>query len=863
MTSAAFECSKSFSRNWSVSFHPDKTMHNCESMRNPTDRLLKLLVASVSVFLLLLSQACGGGSGSSSTTPTPPTPPTPPPTPTIGANVNESLETVTIYVDGTNGSDSNNGSQSAPLQTIDKALAIAAANNGNKVGTRINVNPGIYREKLKIPESVSSLPFTLQASTAGTVVISGADSLPGNTWTPSSYGAQIYTNSSTSSYIYPACAAPDGWPPVPPVALRREMVFVNGFRLDQVMFSNQLQPGTFWADSEITNQIYIWPPAGTNMAEADVEVANAQRSPLLNTYKVNNFVLRGLTVEYDNSCVQGGNIIGQGTNVLVDTDQFLWNNSLGLSVGVTSYNVTVQNSTANHNGQIGFGGNKVKYVLFQNDESSYNSWRGALGAYYQVGYDGSYFFLYHTSDFTNYRAFYNVSSGIHFDTDSAAVQLSGLYSGGNNYEGLSVEASDGPFTVQNSFLCNNSQSAGATFGNAYVDDSKSVTFTGNTLYNGGPEQMYILGNGRAGTNWEQPTVPLVRFNQDFTETNNTFIGTGSQIGFYTYYKNAPSCNVPISNMWQTFDSTFSSQSNSWGSSAAANASYPFFQAAILGKHPVPLATWQSPPPTGVGQDTNSSFVPGASAPAQCALPNPDIPDFWVVLGLPHGATTIVPQAGGPAIQVQMSLFSLAYTGNISLTFDSTQTNGSPVPGLSAAFSASAVALSPANPPVPIPDTLTLTTTSATPDGYYPITVTATDGKSLTRTAMFFLQVGSPVALQMLGNNTIQAGACAIFNIRAVNGSGDISDVLQTTYLSASGTGSGQFYQDSTCTTPVNFTPINPGCPAGIEIPQGDCCSSLSGTGSIWFKDSTVQNLTVTISDEAGVLKPAVTPIQVQ
>jgi hypothetical protein len=836
-------------------------MHNFEPMPAGQRRLSTFVIAFASIFLLLLlTQACGGASGSS---PTPPTPPTPPPTPPIGANVNEGLETATVYVDVTNGSDNNNGSQTSPFQTISKALSVAAANNSNKIGTRINVNPGIYREKLEFSASVSTLPFTLQATTAGTVFISGADSFPGNTWTPSSYGAQIYTNSSTSSYIYAACTTPDGWPPVPPVALRREMVFVNGFRLDQVMFSNQLQPGTFWADSETTNQIYIWPPAGTNMAQADIELATDKRSPLINTTAVNNFVIRGLTFEYDNSCVQLGNRINQGTNILVDNDQFLWNNSLALGVGGGAENVTVQNSVANHNGQIGFGGNKVKYVLFQNDESSYNSWRGALGAYYQVGYDGSYFFLYHNSNFTNYRAYYNLSSGIHFDTDSASVQVSSLLSGGNNYEGLAVEASDGPFLVQNSFLCNNGVSAGAKLGNFYIDDSKSVTFTNNTVYNGGPEQVYILGNGRAGTNWEQPTIPLVRFNQGFTETNNTFFGTGSQLGFYTYYKSTPSCTVPISNMWQTFGSTFSSQSNTWGSSSASSAAYPFFAAAILGQGAVPLSTWQSPPPTGLGQDTSSTFVPHASAPAQCAMPNPDIPDFWVILGLPHGASAIIPQAGGPATQVQMSLFSLGFTGNVSLSLDTTQTDGSTVPGLTGTFSASSVSLSPANPPVPIPDTLTLTTTSATPDGYYPITVTATDGSSLTRTAMFFVQVGSPVALQMLGTTTIQAGSCAIFNIRAVDASGDISNVLQNTYLSASGTGAGVFYQDPDCSTPVSFTPINPGCPAGIEIPQGDCCSSLSGTGSIWFKDSTAQSLNITISDEAGVLKPAVTAIQVQ
>ena len=821
----------------------------------------RLIVLSWLVGLALLIQGCGGGSGSSgSGTPTPP----PPPPPTVGANVNETLETAILYVDGATGNDNNNGAKATPFQTINKALLVAGANNQTSVGTQINVNPGIYREQLSFPASQTSVPFTLQAATAGTVFVSGADSLPGNTWAVSSYGGDIYTNSSTASYIFPACAAPGGWPPLPPVVSRREMVFVNGTRLNQVMFSSELQPGTFWADFEVTHQIYLWPPAGTNMPEADVEVANSARSPLISTNAVNNFVIRGLTFEYDNSCTQLGPRVVNGTNVLIDSDQFLWNNSIGFGVYAGSGSaekVTVQNSVANHNGQIGFGGYKAKYILFQNDQSSYNSWRGAEGAFYEVGFDGSYFFLYHNSDFNTYSAFYNQGLGVHFDTDNATDQITGMQSGANNLDGLAIEASEGPFTVQNSSFCSNAFSAASKTANITVDDSSSVTLTGNTAYNG-LRQVYILGNGRAGTNWEDPTVPILRFNQSLTETGNTFTGTANQEGFNTYYKAQPSCSVAITNMWQTFSSTFSSNSNTWGDSAATNSSYPFFDAAIL-SGTVPLSTWQSPPPAGVGQDTNSTFVPAAPAPQQCALPKVDIPDFWLLLGPRGGAAAIVPEAGGPAIQVSLNLVSLGFTGNISLSFDTSQAGGSTVPGITGTFSPQSVPLSPSYPLTAIPSTLTLTTTSATPNGFYTVTVTATDGQSTTRTGTFFLQVGSPSGLQFLGPTTIQAGSCAEFEIHSVDASGNPSDVLTNTYLNATGIGSGQFYADSSCITPVSFTPINPGCPAGIEITQGDYSVHFAGSGFIWFMDPTAQNLSITISDEANVLKPVTTPVQVQ
>ena len=94
------------------------------------------------------------------------------------------------------------------------------------------------------------------------------------------------------------------------------MVFVNGVRLNQVMFSGELQPGTFWADSNWGNKSDL--PLATvrdNMATADVELATASRSPPLGTDGVNNFVIRGLSFVYDNSCTQQGLRLTNATNM--------------------------------------------------------------------------------------------------------------------------------------------------------------------------------------------------------------------------------------------------------------------------------------------------------------------------------------------------------------------------------------------------------------------------------------------------------------------------------------------------------------------------------------------------------------------
>jgi hypothetical protein len=128
------------------------------------------------------------------------------------------------------------------------------------------------------------------------------------------------------------------------------------------------------------------------------------------------------------------------------------------------------------------------------------------------------------------------------------------------------------------------------------------------------------------------------------------------------------------------------------------------------------------------------------------MPKQDNTDFWLVLGPRGGAAAIIPQAGGPAIDVPVYLVSLGFTGSVTLSLDTTQPDGSPATGVAGSFSAGSLALSPGNPLTPIPSTLTITTTSSTPNGFYPLTVTATDNKSLTRTATFFVQVGSPSSL---------------------------------------------------------------------------------------------------------------------
>ena len=149
------------------------------------------------------------------------------------ANINESLETAVLYVDVVNGSDNNSGTASQPLQTIAKSISLAVTNNSNNIGTKVIINPGVYREAdvLYVGRTPTSMPMTFEAAINGTVIISGAQQWTG--WQPYSGNNNIYTNS--WPYQWGLCPPLPGAPPAPDIVERREMVFVDGFRLNQVL----------------------------------------------------------------------------------------------------------------------------------------------------------------------------------------------------------------------------------------------------------------------------------------------------------------------------------------------------------------------------------------------------------------------------------------------------------------------------------------------------------------------------------------------------------------------------------------------------------------------------------------------------
>jgi len=187
------------------------------------------------------------------------------------ANVVENEPSV-LYVNAQTGSDSNSGSSSSPLKTIQAAVNKANSNNQKSIGTKIVVNAGVYRESVNIDpvSGMTSAPLTVEAAQNGTAIIDASEVLSGWSADPQYSGAYLANWTPAQS----TCALPSGWPSVQPIALHTEILFVNGVAMTQVLAYSDLKPGTFFVNTS-DGTVHVWPPAGVDPSSATIEVGES------------------------------------------------------------------------------------------------------------------------------------------------------------------------------------------------------------------------------------------------------------------------------------------------------------------------------------------------------------------------------------------------------------------------------------------------------------------------------------------------------------------------------------------------------------------------------------------------------------
>jgi len=158
-------------------------------------------------------------------------------------------------------SDSNPGTSALPFLTIHGAAAQAVKNRDQGSGTLISIAPGVYREAIQIgppASNTTSAPIVFASAGQGPVVVSGADVW--TNWQP----VDPVTYSAPWPYQWGLAPYPTGWQGqvvLPDIVRRREMIFVDGIPLQQVLTQSALNYGTFFVD-ETAGIVYIRPTPG-------------------------------------------------------------------------------------------------------------------------------------------------------------------------------------------------------------------------------------------------------------------------------------------------------------------------------------------------------------------------------------------------------------------------------------------------------------------------------------------------------------------------------------------------------------------------------------------------------------------------
>ncbi|MEM7584505.1 MAG: right-handed parallel beta-helix repeat-containing protein [Acidobacteriota bacterium] len=402
------------------------------------------------------------------------------------------------------------------------------------------------------------------------------------------------------------------WGKLQPIVRRAEMIFVNGSALRQVLTQADLRPGTFLIDDGIvyggTNYkldssmipgscspsspcpIVIEPPAGTNMATADVRVAMHPRLLWLNP--VQDWEFRGLVFQHTTGAfdkAKGGATadvlntpaiaFANASNLTLLENRFEWNNAFGISVSGTSprikvatkdSNVRMTRNAARYNGIAGAFVGICKTCEITQDEYSFNNWRGTLGGFQGHTTAGAKLAANIDLIIRGLSASHNLAHGLWLDYENQQVQViegrfenndgTGVYFEANN-EWCSPVADPGN-VVKSSLI------AGNEVGIRLIG-SRDSRFSGNQLMNNDVALSLI---GDAYANLDDKCYPPdgigtpERWLRDLYFDNNSVHGTCSG-DLWIHYGDHIAPNDPNNPYWSiwkpvmetmmTFDNTYS------------------------------------------------------------------------------------------------------------------------------------------------------------------------------------------------------------------------------------------------------------------------------------------------------------------
>jgi len=496
-----------------------------------------------------------------------------------------------LYVDADAGSGRGTGTQAEPLRTIQEAMNRAQDNKDDGRSTRVVIASGVYREAVEFAYSNydgggTNAKVVVEGAGPEETVIKGSEVFEG--WKPE--GGGRFSHEWTRDWG--VADDPTDGRIEEDIVLRREMVFVDGRRMRQVLSAGAMEPGTFRLDESI-DRLYLQPPAGTDPSNALVEVAVRSRGWY--TMYEHQFTLRGLSVQHVATPWEYGRgavVVSYADDAVLENVVARQNNFMGFNLQYAA-GAELSQSRALHNGHSGWSLFKLTELQGEDVELSYNNWRGLLGGYTNWG-PGNKSSHVHGMTVHGLTAIGNHSRGLWLDTDHTNVVLEDVEFRDNLKDGLYLEANQGPITLRRPRITGNQ---GYAVLNA---NSENVTIEDGTLSDNAEGSLHISGavEGRTVTDFETGGSLLVQ-SRGWTLQNSVVRqeSSGGNLVSTTFGEEA----------WRRFVNSLSSDYNTWWHPSRREA----FRWWTRGR--ITFEEWQN----RTGEDQHSVFAdPDSRANAQ-------------------------------------------------------------------------------------------------------------------------------------------------------------------------------------------------------------------------------------------------------
>jgi hypothetical protein len=474
-----------------------------------------------------------------------------------------------VYVSPT-GVDANGGTQTSPVRTIQRGVALANQINLAGSDATVSIAAGTYREAVTILNIGTTRRLVLQGA-GSTTVLTGTDNWSAG-WTAQADGSYVRS----WPYKWGMRALPTGWGTYwnadgngykRDILRRAEMVYVNGRPLTGVLSLAALTAGTFYVE-ESTSRMFMRLPTGVTLAGALVEVG--LRPTPLRVDGRSNVTLQNFAVERTSGAITDTAVmITNASNIVLQNFAVRWAAYSGLGTSFVT-GLQVRLSVFSDNGVMAVGAYRDRNIVFEDNEIARNNWRGWPAEH--KGWDANHKWLeLRDAVARRIRVIDNWGNGFYLDSDNQRVTLENSLISGNRNAGLTMEMNQGPLTIRNNRICNNG------FSGVSDVQSNNVSLIGNHVFNNGSVGQYNIlftgnYNGRYVTDYLTGATTLIR-SQYWTVTDNIFAGsgTGGWLWVHSDY-NSPGAWAIVRNSLRAFDR------NQWYHSGRANAFWlPFGQ----------------------------------------------------------------------------------------------------------------------------------------------------------------------------------------------------------------------------------------------------------------------------------------------